>query len=148
MLLSDREAEHIPGCNMAFRREKLVEIGGFDPALRIAGDDVDICWRLQARGGSLGFSPGAMVWHHRRTTLRSYWKQQRGYGRAEALLEKKWPEKYNELGHRHVGWTHLREGRSPQALGLRPQRIYHGSWGSAPYQSLRRRRRTCSRRFR
>jgi len=135
VLLSDREAEHIPGCNMAFRREKLVEIGGFDPALRIAGDDVDVCWRLQARGGSLGFSPGAVVWHHRRTTLRSYWKQQRGYGRAEALLEKKWPEKYNELGHLTWGGRIYAKG-IPQALGLRPQRIYHGSWGSAPYQSL------------
>ncbi len=137
VLLSDREAEHIPGCNMAFRRESLVAIGGFDPALRVAGDDVDICWRLQARGWTLGFSPGAMVWHHRRTTLRSYWKQQRGYGRAEALLEKKWPEKYNELGHLSWGGRIYAKG-VPQALGLRPQRIYHGLWGSAPYQSLER----------
>lgn len=137
VLLSDREAEHIPGCNMAFRRESLVAIGGFDPSLRVAGDDVDVCWRLQARGWTLGFSPGAMVWHHRRTTLRSYWKQQRGYGRAEALLEKKWPEKYNELGHLSWGGRIYAKG-VPQALGLRPQRIYHGLWGSAPYQSLER----------
>ncbi len=137
VLLSDREAEHIPGCNMAFRRESLAATGGFDPALRIAGDDVDMCWRLQARGWALGFSPGAMVWHHRRTTLRSYWKQQRGYGRAEALLEKKWPEKYNEFGHPTWGGRIYAKG-VPQALGLRPQRIYHGLWGSAPYQSLER----------
>ena len=31
VLLSDQEAEHIPGCNMAFRRECLTAIGGFDP---------------------------------------------------------------------------------------------------------------------
>ena len=43
---SDTEAEHIPGCNMAFRREALLEIGGFDPQFRAAGDDVDVCWRL------------------------------------------------------------------------------------------------------
>ena len=32
---------------MAFRREALEEIGGFDPIYRAAGDDVDVCWRLQ-----------------------------------------------------------------------------------------------------
>lgn len=137
VLLSDREAEHIPGCNMAFRRENLVAIGGFDPTLRIAGDDVDICWRLQDGGGGLGFSPGAMVWHHRRTTLRSYWKQQRGYGRAEALLEKKWPEKYNAFGHPTWGGRIYAKG-VPQALGFRRPRIYQGPWGSAPFQSLER----------
>jgi hypothetical protein len=39
VLLSDREAEHIPGCNMAFRREALQAIDGFDPRYRAAGDD-------------------------------------------------------------------------------------------------------------
>ena len=40
VMLSDDVAEHIPGCNMAFRRDKLIEIGGFDPQFRVAGDDV------------------------------------------------------------------------------------------------------------
>ena len=65
VLLSDREAEHIPGCNMAFRRRALLGIGGFDPRFRAAGDDVDICWRLQEDGATLGFSAGAVVWHRR-----------------------------------------------------------------------------------
>src|SRR2546430_12690953 len=34
VLLSDREAEHIPGCNMAFRKTRLEAIGGFDPQFR------------------------------------------------------------------------------------------------------------------
>ena len=33
VLLSDQEAEHIPGCNMAFRRSALLAIGGFDHAV-------------------------------------------------------------------------------------------------------------------
>ena len=44
-------------------------------------------------------SPAALVWHHRRNSLRAYWKQQLGYGKAEALLERKWPGKYNSAGH-------------------------------------------------
>src|SRR5437773_6641894 len=103
VLLSDDEAEHIPGCNMAFRKACLKGIGGFDPQYRVAGDDVDVCWRLRERGWTLGFSPAAMVWHHRRNSIRAYWKQQIGYGKAEALLEQKWPEKYNGPGH--VRWA-------------------------------------------
>ena len=33
VLLDDEEAEHIPGCNMAFRREALEEIGGLRPGV-------------------------------------------------------------------------------------------------------------------
>ena len=95
ILLSDQEAEHIPGCNMAFRKTCLQAIGGFDPQFHIAGDDVDACWRLQQCGWTLGFSPAAMVWHHRRNSVQAYLKQQKNYGKAEALLERKWPEKYN-----------------------------------------------------
>ena len=102
VMLSDTEAEHIPGCNMAFRREALLAVGGFDPQFRVAGDDVDICWQVQEHGWKLGFSPSAVVWHRRRATIRGYLRQQAGYGRAEALLERKWPEKYNGGGH--VSW--------------------------------------------
>src|SRR5205085_7881011 len=40
VLESDQVAEHVPGCNMAFRREALEAINGFDPQFRRAGDDV------------------------------------------------------------------------------------------------------------
>jgi len=63
VLLSDTVAEHIPGCNMAFRKEALEAIGGFDRVFRAAGDDVDVCWRLRDRGGLIGYTPAAVVWH-------------------------------------------------------------------------------------
>ncbi|TMA22718.1 MAG: glycosyltransferase, partial [Deltaproteobacteria bacterium] len=132
VLLSDREAEHIPGCNMAFRVAALRSLGGFDPQFRAAGDDVDICWRIQAAGWKVGFHPAALVWHHRRKTVRAYWSQQTGYGKAEAMLQIKWPEKYNVAGH--VSWAGRVYGRGLQhALG-RVQRVYHGVWGLAPFQ--------------
>jgi len=135
VLVTDREAEHIPGCNMAFRKSCLEAIGGFDPQFRTAGDDVDVCWRLQERGWALGFHPAAMVWHHRRNSLRTYWRQQIGYGRAEAMLERKWPEKYNGPGH--VRWVGRIYGSGlTHALGWRRPRVYHGVWGGAPFQSL------------
>ena len=42
---------------MAFRKASLDAIGGFDPQFRIAGDDVDICWRLQDQGWTVGLQP-------------------------------------------------------------------------------------------
>ena len=135
VLISDVEAEHIPGCNMAFRRSALAAVGGFDPRFRTAGDDVDLCWRLQDQVGTLGFHAGAMVWHHRRNSVRTYWRQQLGYGRAEALLEHKWPERYNALGH--YSWAGRIYGTGlTRALALSRGRIYQGSWGGAPFQSL------------
>src|SRR5260221_176517 len=88
VLLTDDIAEHIPGCNMSFRRSALKAVGGFDPAFRVAGDDVDLCWRIQEKGWKLGFTPAAVVWHHRRSSTRAYLRQQLGYGKAEAMLER------------------------------------------------------------
>jgi len=135
VLLSDIEAEHIPGCNMAFRREALAAIDGFDARYRAAGDDVDVCWRLQHNGGRLGFHAGAMDWHHRRNSLQMYWKQQQGYGKAEALLEEKWPEKYNAAGH--FSWSGRLYGKGlTEALHFRGSRVYSGPFGSALFQSI------------
>jgi GT2 family glycosyltransferase len=131
VLLSDEVAEHIPGCNMAFRREVLEAVGGFDPQFRIAGDDVDICWRLQERGWTIGFCPAAIVLHRRRSSVRRFLRQQVEYGKAEALLERKWPPKYNRGGH--LTW----EGRMYVApLRRRRGRIGYGTWGSNLFQSL------------
>lgn len=134
VLLTDELAEHIPGCNTAVRRACLEAIGGFDPLFRVAGDDVDFCWRLQEQGWTIGFAPGAVVWHHRRGTIRTYLKQQAGYGKAEAMLERKWPQRYNGLGH-HTFQGRIYGGRTVHALFHRFS-IYHGSGGFAPFQSL------------
>lgn len=135
VLLADQIAEHIPGCNMAFRKTVLESIGGFDTRFRVAGDDVDICWRLLDDGNKIGFHAGAMVWHHRRNSIRAYWKQQVGYGRAEALLQKKWPEKYNAAGQPSWVGRLYGNGRS-HVLNWSRTRIYHGTWGTALFQSV------------
>jgi glycosyltransferase involved in cell wall biosynthesis len=133
VLLTDREAEHIPGCNCSFRKDVLAEIGGFDPRFRSAGDDVDVCWKLLERGWKIAFHPGAMVWHHRRSSVRGYLSQQTGYGRAEAMLQRKWPEKYNSAsGPEWVG--RLYGPGIFRNAGRR--RIYHGVWGTAPFQKV------------
>jgi GT2 family glycosyltransferase len=135
VLLSDRDAEHVPGCNMAIRAASLREIGGFDSQFRAAGDDVDVCWRLLDHGQRIAFSPGAVVLHHRRSTVGGYLRQQRGYGRAEALLERKHPERYSATGH--VDWSGQLYGNgAAQHRGGWRWRVYYGGWGTAAYQSI------------
>ena len=134
VLLSDQIAEHIPGCNMAFKRDRLLAIGGFDRQFRVAGDDVDVCWRMQDRGWTLAFAPTAVVWHHRRNSITRYFRQQIGYAQAEALLAKKWPGKYNCAGH--LTWQGRLYGRGVVERLFPQARIYHGVWGSAPFQSV------------
>lgn len=134
VMLTDRTAEHIPGCNMAFYKWALEEIGCFDPLFRKAGDDVDVCWRLQQRGYKIGFSPGGFVWHYRRSTIRDYLRQQHGYGEAEAMLVHRHPEYFN--WHGSSQW----KGRiySPAKFGVvtRSRMIYHGTFGSGFFQTL------------
>lgn len=134
VMLTDREAEHIPGCNMAFYKWALQAIGGFDPVFRKAGDDVDVCWRLQAEGHKIGFSPAGFVWHYRRATVKAYLKQQAGYGEAEALLARKHPEFFNSFGSGI--WRGRIYSNAAAGVVLRGPVIYHGVFGSGFFQRL------------
>jgi glycosyltransferase involved in cell wall biosynthesis len=132
VLLSDDRAEHVPGCNMAFWKIVLAETGGFDPIYTAAGDDVDLCWKVLDRGWDIGFHPAALVWHHRRGSVRAYLRQQRGYGKAEALVAQRHPERFTPLGT--ASWR----GRiyDSFAPAIARQRVYRGIYGSAAYQSV------------
>ena len=134
VMLTDRQAEHIPGCNMAFYKRALEEVGGFDPIFRQAGDDVDLCWRLQQAGYTIGFSPAGFVWHYRRPTIGAYLSQQRGYGEAEGLLVRKHPEYFNPFGASI--WRGRIYGMSMPGILARRSMIYHGRFGSAGFQFL------------
>jgi GT2 family glycosyltransferase/DNA-binding beta-propeller fold protein YncE len=136
VLLDDRVAEHVPGCNMAFRREALVSIGGFNPIYLRAGDDVDVCWRLQARGGKIGFASAALVWHHHRTSVGAYWRQQVGYGEGERWLMAHHPEKF--LDGRML-WHGRIYSPLPFVRSLWDERINAGVWGTAAFPSVYRR---------
>lgn len=134
VMLTDRQAEHIPGCNMVFYKWALQEIGGFDPIFERAGDDVDVCWRLQQSGSKIGFSPAGFVWHYRRSTVSDYLKQQQGYGDAEGLLLRKHPEYFNVLGG--STWKGRIYGTSSLGVSLGGPIIYRGFFGSAGFQSV------------
>ena len=76
-----------------------------------------------------------MVWHHRRNSVKAFLKQQLNYGRAEGLLERKWPEKYNGLGQ--LRWHGRLYGAGLDSTGLLKRwHVYYGVWGSRFFQSI------------
>jgi glycosyltransferase involved in cell wall biosynthesis len=137
VMIDDRTAEHVPGCNMAFYTAILKQVNGFDPQFRKAGDDVDVIWRIQNLGRSIGFSPAAQVWHYRRNTVRAYLNQQRGYGEAEALLKYKHPDHFNTLGASH--WRGKIYGGDQIGVRIGGDVIYHGVFGTGLFQTIYRR---------
>jgi hypothetical protein len=134
VLLTDVVAEHIPGCNMAFHRWALDQVGGFDPEYRKAGDDVDFCWRLQQSGGVIAFSPAAIVWHYRRFTLQAFRKQQEGYGEAESMLRFQHLVFFGPTGT--AKWKGQIYGAPRFTWLVNKPIIYHGIFGEGLFQSI------------
>ena len=134
VLLTDTRAEHVPGCNMAFRKADLESVGAFNPEFTSAGDDVDVCWKLLDAGHEIGFSPAAQVIHHRRGTIRGYLKQQRGYGRAEKLLSGPHRRRFNRLGQ--ARWRGFIYGGSRLLPAVFRPVVYTGYMGMAPFQPV------------
>ncbi len=55
---------YLQGTNCSFRREALVEIGGFDETIEYYLDEVEVCMQLIDRGHRLAVLDGAAVHHH------------------------------------------------------------------------------------
>ena len=126
VLTADDRAEHLAGCNMVFTKAALEKVGGFDAQFTNAGDDVDICWRLLDAGMTLGFCPAAFVWHFRRNTIKAYYGQQRGYGKAEAMLYLRYAERFNLMGQ--IAWRGTIPGIARTVPGGNRRRV---RWNTA-----------------
>lgn len=82
------------GCNMCFRRDLLLELGGFDDALDTGaplpgGGDLDIFYRVLRSDHPMVYAPAYAVYHEHRETMdqlrRQYWSWGLGF---MAYLEK------------------------------------------------------------
>tara|TARA_B100000686_G_scaffold209267_1_gene216174 strand:- start:85 stop:2769 length:2685 start_codon:yes stop_codon:yes gene_type:complete len=133
ILIDDRLAEHVPGCNMAFRRDALVAIGGFNESFHAAGDDVDVCWRLQANGGRIEFASSALVWHRHRRTVKAFWRQQVGYGQAETWLMDVHPERFLDG---QALWKGRIYSPLPFMHAISRVQVNAGAWGTAAFPTV------------
>ena len=76
----------VVGANMAFRRRRIAEWGGFDEAFRFGGEEEDLCRRAHARasGARVIYQPSARVVHRFEPSLRDTLRRSRAYGRGNA----------------------------------------------------------------
>jgi hypothetical protein len=124
----DDTLAQVCGCNMIVDKAAAQAAGGFDPMFTAAGDDVDFSCQLAERKLTIANAPAAVVIHERRPTLAAYIEQQRGYGRGEGLLFRKYPLKAGGAGAMYGGASWLG--------GLfGGTRIYYGAFGRGLFQS-------------
>ena len=53
----------LTGAFVLMRRRAFEEVGGFDPAQWLYGEDMDLCWRLRERGWLIRWEPDAIAHH-------------------------------------------------------------------------------------
>jgi GT2 family glycosyltransferase len=103
--------------NMSYRRDLLLEMGGFDESFgpRVWGEDADLKYRITQAGGRLLYLPVSAV-HLRDYGLRSFLRQSVQRGRSETHFLTK-----HEGGR---GWLRLlrRLGLAPVKLAAAPFR--------------------------
>jgi GT2 family glycosyltransferase len=80
------------GGNMAFRRQAVIETGGFDEMLGPGSprgwgcNDVDLVYRVLRRGGVAVYAPDVVVWHVQRFGLRQALRREAAYARGAGAI--------------------------------------------------------------
>ena len=125
------------GANMAFRRQSLLRLGGFQLALGTGtpargGEDLAVFMKHILQGGTLAFEPAALVRHRHRRTEKEFLSQVIGYGTGLSALfislVVQEPRRLVEIIRRLPAGVRLlfrsREGRSPSLVTTYPRRTF------------------------
>ena len=86
LALDEAGTFYVPTCNLLVRREDYLAAGGIRDEMRV-GEDVDLCWRLRARGGAMVYAPVGAVSHKHRDRLGAMLRRRTQYGTSEARLQ-------------------------------------------------------------
>ncbi|MEW5977997.1 MAG: glycosyltransferase family A protein [Acidobacteriota bacterium] len=109
----------IQGANMAFRREAILSVGGFDPLFgagkRHCCEDVDVAARASFAGWWGGYYPGPVVYHHHKRKCMSqvraisrWYDRSRGAYYAKFILSRSTRSVYLEEWMSRLPSTHPR----------------------------------------
>ncbi len=85
-----REVDHIPTCNISYKRSVFEQIGLFD-ARFYPQEDLEFNYRLRQAGGKIFFIPTAKIFHHHRTDLHSFIAHQKRVGRITSQMLRRLP---------------------------------------------------------
>lgn len=115
------------GALLLVRREAWDRIGGFDPAMWMYAEDLDLCWRAARAGWATRYAPAARVRHEVSAATAVAWGDAR---RRRALAAT-----YGWIARRRGAWRaaavgllHLAGSAGRAAAGAAPGRRYHAAW--------------------
>lgn len=93
-------------CNIAYRREAFVAVGGFDRLFpHAAHEDRDLAWRVQSEVGPVGFAPSMRVIHPGRAFRARQWWRRGRLSVDDWLLLQRHPER--KASRRSLRWAPL-----------------------------------------
>ena len=88
------DIDFIDTYSAAFRRERFLEMTGYDTSFPVAcAEDVELSYRMSARGWKMRFAPGAIVYHTHPSTLASYLRKKYKFAFWRVLAVRKNPGK-------------------------------------------------------
>jgi N-acetylglucosaminyl-diphospho-decaprenol L-rhamnosyltransferase len=92
-------ADWMLGGFLLLRRSMLVELGGFDPAFRLYGEDIDLQYRAAKAGWERWYVPAAVVRHEHQAETDRRWLTRRTlwHWRGIARFVRKHPERLRAL---------------------------------------------------
>jgi cellulose synthase/poly-beta-1,6-N-acetylglucosamine synthase-like glycosyltransferase len=93
------------GANLAVRTDAFRSVGGFDETMT-AGEDIDLCWRMQVQGWRFAPAPDAVVAKRERSDARSRRRQALTYGRHDPVLYARFRSHGMRRNHRLTGKTY------------------------------------------
>ena len=84
----------------AFLRDRFLEMSGYDTSFPVAcAEDIELSYRMSARGWKMKFAPDAVVYHTHPDTLRQYLKKKYKFAFWRVLAVRKNPSKAVKDSH-------------------------------------------------
>jgi cellulose synthase/poly-beta-1,6-N-acetylglucosamine synthase-like glycosyltransferase len=84
----------------AFRRDRFLEMGGYDTSFPVAcAEDIELSYRMSARGWKMKFVPKAIVYHTHPATLSAYLRKKYKFAFWRVLAVRKNPSKAVKDSH-------------------------------------------------
>lgn len=66
----EMRTDALSGSCMLVRRDRFLDVGGFDEDYFLFGEDIDLCWKLHHAGGEIWYVPSAIVTHIKGASMR------------------------------------------------------------------------------
>ncbi len=90
LLHSVRDVSAVTGACLLTRRELYLELGGLEPELRVAYNDIDYCLRLRQRGRRVLWTPNAELHHFEGKSRGDDQRGQARFDREIAFMQARW----------------------------------------------------------